>query len=104
LRASVLDSIHRHTAALARADGVDEHNFAIAMSTLKITAGELAVEVVENAMQVCGLAGYRNDSQLSVTRHLRDAYSALIMINNDRIAANIAAALTVGRLGDALSA
>ena len=40
--------------------------------------------------RACGLAGYRNDGEFSVGRHLRDALSAPIMINNDRILANTA--------------
>jgi acyl-CoA dehydrogenase len=35
------------------------------------------------------LSGYRNDSEFSVGRHLRDILSAPLMINNDRILANL---------------
>jgi acyl-CoA dehydrogenase len=45
-----------------------------------------------SAMRACGLSGYRNDGDVSVGRHLRDALSAPIMINNDRILGNIATA------------
>ena len=45
-----------------------------------------------SALQACGLSGYRNDGDFSVTRHLRDILSAPIMINNDRILANAAMA------------
>jgi acyl-CoA dehydrogenase len=45
-----------------------------------------------SAMQACGLSGYRNDSEFSIGRHLRDILSSPIMISNDRILANIAAA------------
>ena len=47
------------------------------------------MQVVEQALLVSGLAGYRNDSVYSVGRHLRDAYSAALMVNNDRILANM---------------
>ena len=40
----------------------------------------------------CGLAGYRNDGEFSISRPLRDILSASIMINNDRILANAAGA------------
>ena len=43
-------------------------------------------------MRACGLSGYRNDGDFSVGRHLRDVLSSPIMINNDRILANIATA------------
>ena len=42
-----------------------------------------------SAMRACGLSGYRNDGEFSVGRHLRDVLSAPIMINNDRILANL---------------
>jgi acyl-CoA dehydrogenase len=42
------------------------------------------------AMRSTGLSGYRNDSDISIGRSLRDVLSAPIMINNDRILANLA--------------
>jgi len=56
----------------------------------KVEASELATATVTSAMRACGLAGYRNDSEFSIGRHLRDVLSAPIMINNDRILANLA--------------
>jgi acyl-CoA dehydrogenase len=41
-------------------------------------------------LQTCGLGGYRNDGPISVSRHVRDILSSSVMINNDRILANIA--------------
>ena len=46
-------------------------------------------------MRACGLAGYRNDGEVSLGRHLRDVLSAPIMINNDRILANLAGSMLV---------
>jgi acyl-CoA dehydrogenase len=43
-------------------------------------------------LQASGLAGYRNDGEFSVARHLRDALSSSVMINNDRILANVTSA------------
>ena len=45
-----------------------------------------------HAMRACGLSGYRNDGDFSVGRQLRDILSSPLMINNDRILANIATA------------
>jgi len=45
-----------------------------------------------SALQACGLAGYRNDGDFTIGRHLRDVLSSSIMINNDRILSNIATA------------
>jgi acyl-CoA dehydrogenase len=57
-----------------------------------VNASELAVATVMSAMQACGLAGYRNDGDFSIGRHLRDILSSPIMISNDRILANLAMA------------
>ena len=64
--------------------------FQSSMNLLKVNASELAISVVNSALQASGLAGYRNDGEFSVTRQLRDALSSSIMINNDRIIANVA--------------
>jgi acyl-CoA dehydrogenase len=50
----------------------------------------MAVQIVGQALLIAGLSGYRNDSAFSVGRHLRDAHSAALMVNNDRILANTA--------------
>jgi acyl-CoA dehydrogenase len=57
-----------------------------------VEASELAVAAVMHAMRACGLSGYRNDTDVSIGRHLRDVLSAPIMINNDRILASMATA------------
>jgi acyl-CoA dehydrogenase len=67
-------------------------DFQSQINLLKVEASELAVATVMAAMRACGLSGYRNDGDFSVGRHLRDVLSAPIMINNDRILANIATA------------
>jgi acyl-CoA dehydrogenase len=67
-------------------------DFQSQVNLLKVEASELAVETVMSAMRACGLSGYRNDGDFSVGRHLRDVLSAPLMINNDRILANIATA------------
>jgi acyl-CoA dehydrogenase len=67
-------------------------DFQSSINLLKVEASELAVEAVMSAMRACGLAGYRNDGEFSVGRHLRDVLSSPLMINNDRILANIATA------------
>jgi acyl-CoA dehydrogenase len=65
-------------------------DFQAEMSSLKVQASESAVAIVLAAARACGLAGYRNDSEFSVARHVRDVLSSPIMINNDRIMANLA--------------
>ena len=60
------------------------------MNLLKVNASELAIAIVSSTLQACGLAGYRNDGEFSVARHLRDVLSSSVMINNDRILGNVA--------------
>ena len=55
------------------------------------------VEIVGQAMTICGMAGYRNDTELSLTRQLRDAYGAALMVNNDRILGASAQMLLIHR-------
>jgi acyl-CoA dehydrogenase len=59
--------------------------FALRINNLKLIASTMVVEIVSEALETCGIAAYRNDSPFSLGRHLRDAYSAALMINNDRI-------------------
>ena len=59
--------------------------FAIRVNNLKLTASTLLLDIVMRAMLICGIQGYRNDSKLSLGRHLRDATGAALMVNNDRI-------------------
>ena len=43
------------------------------------------------------MAGYRNGTEFSIGRHLRDILSAQLMINNDRIASGTGAMLFAQR-------
>jgi acyl-CoA dehydrogenase len=92
LRALVAGSLLRYEAAADRPDDLDSLAFQTAMSLLKVSASENALAIVMNALQACGLAGYRNDGEFSISRAVRDILSASIMINNDRILANAASA------------
>lgn len=97
LRANILEALAKFQGALAEPESADRTTFAIAMSTLKISSGELAIEVIQHALQICGIAGFRNEGAQSLSRHLRDAYSSLVMINNDRIESNVATLLSASR-------
>lgn len=61
------------------------YGFGIRINNLKLTSSQLIVDIVSRAMIICGISGYRNDSKFSLCRHLRDAYGAALMVNNDRI-------------------
>ena len=61
------------------------YGFSIRVNNLKLSASHLVLDIVMRAMMICGIQGYRNDSKLSLGRHLRDATGAGLMVNNDRI-------------------
>lgn len=70
-------------------------DFQTALTMAKVEVSELAVETVMACYRTCGLAGYRNDGEVSIGRHLRDVLSSPIMINNDRITASMAGAIAM---------
>ena len=90
LRAIITSNLDTYAAREHDESALSSLDFQSQINLLKVEASELAVETVMSAMRACGLAGYRNDGDFSVGRHLRDVLSAPIMINNDRILANAA--------------
>jgi acyl-CoA dehydrogenase len=96
LRSLIATSLQRFEAASMDEAALESVDFQTTMNLLKVNASEMAVSTVMSAMQACGLSGYRNDSEFSLGRHLRDILSSPIMINNDRILANVAAASLLG--------
>ena len=64
---------------------------------LKVIASTEVVDVVNQAMLICGIAGYREDTEYTLGRLLRDAHGAAVMVNNDRIAGNTAQLALVQR-------
>ena len=95
MRATIVAAIRQVEEAQGEPDRLTAMSFAISMNTLKVGAAQTLVRIVEQALLVCGLNGYRNDSEYSVARHLRDAHSAPLMISNDRILGNTANLLLV---------
>lgn len=67
------------------ADAFRSFVFATRVNNLKLSSSTLVVDIVSRALLICGISGYRNDSKFSLGRHLRDAYGAALMVNNDRI-------------------
>jgi acyl-CoA dehydrogenase len=92
LRSLIAAALQRFEAAASDPAALEVIDFQTGMNMLKVNASELAVATVMSAMQACGLSGYRNDSEFSIGRHLRDILSSPVMISNDRILANIGAA------------
>ncbi|MFX7879286.1 acyl-CoA dehydrogenase family protein, partial [Acinetobacter baumannii] len=53
--------------------------FAADMNGLKTSVSTMALEAVQTALQICGMAGYKQGTPFSVGRHLRDLWSAPLM-------------------------
>jgi acyl-CoA dehydrogenase len=89
LRALIGAMLTRYEAIQHDAKALSAIDFQTAINLLKVDASEMAVQTVMNAMRATGLSGYRNDSDVSVGRSLRDILSSPIMINNDRILSSL---------------
>jgi acyl-CoA dehydrogenase len=98
MRANIVAGSRLYETALKTPEGVTALSFSIAMNNIKTSTSERAVQVINQALMICGIAGYKNDTPYSLGRHLRDAHSAMLMVNNDRISANTANLLRVHKL------
>jgi acyl-CoA dehydrogenase len=90
LRGMLATSLRTYERSMDDPKALSSLEFQSMITLTKVEASELAVATVMNAMRVCGLSGYRCDSEFSIERQLRDVLSSPIMINNDRILANLA--------------
>src|SRR3984957_4546506 len=90
LRGVLSSALRSYQAVMADEKALASLEFQTMITLTKVQASELAASTVLAALRACGLSGYRNDSEFSIGRHLRDILSAPLMINNDRILANLA--------------
>jgi acyl-CoA dehydrogenase len=99
MRNNVHDAAAECDALIRAADGASDEllsiGFAIKINNLKLASSQLVAQIVQQCLLIVGIAGYKNDSKISMGRHLRDALSAQLMIGNDRIYATNAALLLV---------
>jgi acyl-CoA dehydrogenase len=91
LRGVLASSLRSYEASMSDEKAIASLEFQAAINLTKVHASELAVATVLSSLRACGLSGYRNDTEFTIGRLLRDVLSAPIMINNDRILANLAA-------------
>lgn len=106
---AVLQEMRHHIAGHARdyhellaagqSEAFEQFGFAVRTNNLKVSSSQRVIDVVSRALLICGIAGYRNDSKYSLGRHLRDAYGAALMVNNDRIVKLNATLLTAHKEG-----
>ena len=95
LNAAITASLDHFEARSGDLEALMAPDFQTEIHLLKVEVSERATAAVLSALRACGLSGYRNDHQASLGRALRDILSAPLMINNDRILANLSASVLV---------
>ena len=103
LRAAISSSLSDYESVMANEGATESLEFQVRMNLLKVNASELAISIVTSALQACGLSGYRNDGEFSVARQMRDILSSSIMINNDRILANVSSSALLADVASTLT-
>jgi len=92
LKSVLASSLRSYEAIMTDEKALTSLEFHSQITLTKVQASELAAATVMSALRTCGLSGYRNDSEFSIGRHLRDVLSAPLMISNDRILSNLSTA------------
>jgi acyl-CoA dehydrogenase len=90
LRGVLSANLRGYEAIMSDEKAISSLEFQAMITLTKVQASELAVATVLSSLRACGLSGYRNDTEFSIGRLLRDVLSAPLMINNDRILTNLA--------------
>ena len=103
LRGVLATAMRNYEAAQADEKMLAGLEFQSMITLTKVHVSELAAQTVFSALRACGLSGYRNDSEFSIGRHLRDILSAPLMISNDRILANQATTSLMAPLPTSIS-
>ncbi len=88
VKANIVAGLRRFEVAKRSEDDLMSLGFAVAMNNVKVGVSQTVVQVVNHALLICGILGYKNNTPYSLGRHLRDAHSAALMISNDRILGN----------------
>ena len=90
LRGVLSASLRSYEAIMSDDKAIASLEFQAMITLTKVQVSELAVTTVMTSLRACGLSGYRNDTEFTIGRLLRDVLSAPIMISNDRILTNLA--------------
>ncbi|MCM2294727.1 acyl-CoA/acyl-ACP dehydrogenase [Allorhizobium sp. BGMRC 0089] len=98
VRSNVVAALKAYEEAKTDADRLSSFGFSVAMNNVKLASSETIIEIINQAMLICGIMGYKNGTPYSLGRHLRDAHSARLMISNDRILGNTSTMLLVHKL------
>ena len=95
VKSNIVAGLERFALAQKSEDELMSLGFAVAMNNLKVNVSQTVVQIINHALLICGILGYKNGTPFSVGRHLRDAHSAALMISNDRILGNTSNLLLV---------
>ena len=87
MKCAVGSTLEAYRKVLLEDDATPPPAFSVGVNNMKLTCAQQVVDVAMRALLICGLAGYRNDSKLTLGRHLRDATGAALLVNNDSILA-----------------
>ncbi|HWX78633.1 MAG TPA: acyl-CoA dehydrogenase family protein [Steroidobacteraceae bacterium] len=90
LRGVLSASLRSYEAIMSDEKAISSLEFQATITLTKVQVSELAVTTVLGSLRACGLSGYRNDTEFTIGRLLRDVLSAPLMISNDRILTNLA--------------
>jgi acyl-CoA dehydrogenase len=88
MKASVIGAAAEFDRAAANAGSAGElatPDYGLRINHLKLGSSRLVVEICLQCLQTCGIAGYANNSPMSLGRQLRDALSAPLMISDHRL-------------------
>jgi acyl-CoA dehydrogenase len=83
---AVMDSSVRAYEAAVGTEDIDATSLLLTVRNLKLSAADLAIEIVLKASRICGLAGYKRDTPYAMDRNLRDVIGGPLMANNLRAA------------------
>ena len=102
VRSNVIAGLKAYEDAKADPERLSSMGFSVAMNNVKLCSSETILAIVNRAMIICGIMGYKNGTPFSLGRHLRDVHSAQLMISNDRILSNVSSMLLVHKLDNSL--
>lgn len=83
------NSTRRYEGIKDDGEALQSLEFQTMITLTKVEISELAVATVLRALRASGLSGYRNDTEFSISRHVRDILSSPLMIHNDRVLASL---------------
>ena len=103
MRGVLAANLRSYQAIMSDEKALSSLEFQAMITLTKVQASELAVTAVLSSLRACGLSGYRNDTEFTIGRLLRDVLSAPLMINNDRILTNLAGTSLMTPLPNSIS-